>query len=198
MSLSVVLCVLRSFLLIVIPSAILQKLMGVNGIWMGLLLSCFLVYPTMLPLLRRNEGKTRLERIMALKRDFEPADQKVFEASITDDMDQVMQTVERMRAFCLEAGIDTNRARRICLSIEEIVGNVVQHGFKRKGGHFIDIRFLASGERCCLSVRDNGVKFNPLSYQNRETQYGIRLIRGITREMRYCYAAGMNNLSIDI
>lgn len=197
-SLSVVLCVLRSFLLIVIPSAILQKLMGVNGIWMGLLLSCFLVYPTMLPLLRRNEGKTRLERIMALKRDFEPADQKVFEASITDDMDQVMQTVERMRAFCLEAGIDANRARRICLSIEEIVGNVVQHGFKRKGGHFIDIRFLASGERCCLSVRDNGVKFNPLSYQNRETQYGIRLIRGITREMRYCYAAGMNNLSIDI
>ena len=65
--------------------------MGVNGIWMGLLLSCFLVYPTMLPLLRRNEGKTRLERIMALKRDFEPADQKVFEEEIQKSLEDVKE-----------------------------------------------------------------------------------------------------------
>lgn len=197
-NLSIVVCILRDFVLIILPSLILEKLMGVNGIWMGLLVSCFLLYPSMLPLLRKYGGGSHLERIMAIRKDFEPADQKVFEASITNDMDQVMQTVERMRAFCLQAGIDENRARRICLSIEEIVGNVVQHGFKRKGGNFIDIRFLASEEQCCLSIRDNGVKFNPLSYQNHKAQYGLRLIRGITRDMRYCYAAGMNNLNIYI
>jgi hypothetical protein len=50
----------------------------------------------------------------------------------------------------------------------------------------------------CLSIRDNGIKFNPLSYKNNQEQYGIRIIRGISKGMDYRYAVSMNNLNIFI
>ena len=50
----------------------------------------------------------------------------------------------------------------------------------------------------CLSLRDNGVKFNPLEYRNRDTQYGLAIIRGISEKIDYHYVASMNCLNVMI
>ncbi len=196
LALSHTICVLHNFVLLVVPAFLLEMFMGVRGIWLGWLMSGVLLVPIMIPLLGKYKGGTQLEKWMALERDFEPKDQKIFEVSISDSMEDVMKTVQSVKAFCIDAGIDENRARRLCLAIEEMVGNITQHAFRGKGGHFIDIRITASWQDSCLSVCDNGVKFNPLSYQNQEEQYGIRLIRGIAKGMDYRYTVGMNNLSV--
>ena len=45
---------------------------------------------------------------------------------------------------------------------------------------FIDLRLtLEKDGSGCLSLRDNGVKFNPLEYRNRDTQYGLPKIANI-------------------
>ena len=50
----------------------------------------------------------------------------------------------------------------------------------------------------CLSIRDNGRRFNPLEYKYSESQYGIRIIRGITDRIDYHYIASMNCLNMYI
>ncbi|MDD5952957.1 MAG: MATE family efflux transporter [Oscillospiraceae bacterium] len=189
-------CLLHNLILVILPALVLKQFMGINGIWLSALMSGLLLYPTMLPLLHRYGGGSHLERWMALPKDFIPADQRVFEVSITNEMNQVMASIDSLRQFCQDNGVDEERTRRICLSMEEIVGNIVHHGSKKPGQVLIDIRFTTGGTDACLSVRDNGVKFNPLSYQNRSSQYGLQMIRGITKKMTYCYTTGMNNLNL--
>ena len=42
------------------------------------------------------------------------------------------------------------------------------------------------------------VKFNPLEYRNRDTQYGLAIIRGISEKIDYHYVASMNCLNVII
>jgi Na+-driven multidrug efflux pump len=198
LALSHIVCVFHNFVLLVVPAFLLEKVLGLNGIWLGWLMSGILLIPIMIPLLRKYKGGTQLEKWMALSKDFEPKDRKVFEVSITDNMEDVMKVVADIKTFCMDSGIEQIQSSRISLAVEEMVGNIVQHGFKRKSGNFIDIRLVVSGDGGCLSIRDNGIKFNPLSYKNSQEQYGIRIIRGISKGMDYRYAVSMNNLNIFI
>ena len=71
--------------------------------------------------------------------------------------------------------------------------------YRLKGKHFIDLRLtLEKDGSGCLSLRDNGVKFNPLEYRNRDTQYGLAIIRGISEKIDYHYVASMNCLNVMI
>ena len=64
---------------------------------------------------------------------------------------------------------------------------------------FIDLRLtLEKDGSGCLSLRDNGVKFNPLEYRNRDTQYGLAIIRGISEKIDYHYVASMYCLNVMI
>ena len=82
--------------------------------------------------------------------------------------------------------------------MEEIAGNIVEHGFTgKKGKHFIDLRLaLEKDGSGCLSLRDNGVKFNTMNYRNMNIQYGLAIIRGISEKIDYHYVASMNCLNV--
>jgi len=84
--------------------------------------------------------------------------------------------------------------------MEEMAGNIVEHGFANiKGRHFIDLRLaLGKDSSGYLSLRDNGIKFNPLEYQHKDDEYGITIIRGITEKIDYHYVASMNCLNMTI
>jgi anti-sigma regulatory factor (Ser/Thr protein kinase) len=193
-------CVLHNLVLLVVPAFVLERIIGLNGIWLGWLMSGVLLIPFMLLPLKRysNIGGTQLEKWMAISADFEPENKKVYEISITDNMDDVMQVSADIKLFCIESGLPELQSSRISLAIEEMVGNIVRHGFKRKTGNYIDIRLVIGSDGGCLSIRDNGVKFNPLVYENNREQYGIRIIRGISKGIDYRYGVSMNNLNIFI
>jgi hypothetical protein len=198
LALSHYICVLHNLVLLVVPAFLLKMVLGLNGIWLGWLMSGILLIPFMLPLLKRYSGGTQLEKWMALSADFEPKDKKIFEISLTDSINDVMQLSADIKSFCINSGLEELKSSRISLAIEEMVGNIVQHGFKRKSGNYIDIRLIIDCDSGCLSIRDNGVKFNPLAYNNSQEQYGIRIIRGISKGITYRYAVSMNNLNIFI
>ena len=115
-------------------------------------------------------------------------------------MGQVAEACDKLRDFCAESGFERNKVFRICLALEELAVNIVQHGYKNsRKNHFIDIRLVLNDDNSgCLSVRDNGRKFNPLEYKYSDSQYGIRIIRGITDRIDYHYVASMNCLNMYI
>ena len=198
--LSNLICVLHNFVCIVLPAWIMGALIGLNGIWLSWFLSGILPLPVMYLFLKKYKSETIWDLWAGINPDLEDTITGSYEVSISGNMDTVMEVTGQLRQFCNEQHLDTRKAFRICLAVEEIAGNIATHGFaNKKGGHFIDLRLtLLKDGSGCLSLRDNGVKFNPLEYKNKDTQYGLSIIRGITEKIDYHYVASMNCLTMII
>jgi len=117
-------------------------------------------------------------------------------------MDMVMELSSRIHEFCSKYTDDAQKVRKLALAIEEMAGNIAKFG--KKGGKplTIDIRIVMLEDGISFRLRDDGLRFNPIQYDDEHREsgeaLGIRMIRGIAKEMRYTYAIGMNNLLIRI
>ena len=98
---------------------------------------------------------------------------------------------------------EINRAAFAGLAMEEMAGNIVQHGFtKDKRKHEINVRVVHKDGGILLRLRDDCVSFDPLErmkavdegdpYRN----VGIRLVNGIARDVQYQNLLGTNVLTI--
>ena len=198
--LSNIVCVLYSFATWSLSALVLGALLGLNGIWLSKFAAGLLFFVVLLPFLHKYRGSGLLDHIMATERDFAPDSRQVFQISVSARKEDVAEAGARMREFCAEAGMDKDKVFKICLALEELASNIVQHAYRdSRKNHSIDIRLvLGEDARGCLSIRDNGRKFNPLEYQYSEEQYGLRIIRGISDRIDYHYIASMNCLNLYI
>lgn len=198
--LSNLICVLHNFVFVVLPAWFLGSLIGLNGIWICWFLSGILPLPIMYIFLRKYRADSHWNLWAAIDTDLEADISDIFEISISDDMQQVMAVTQQLREFCEFHQIDSHKSFRICLAVEEMAGNIVDHGFaNKKGKCFIDLRLaLGKDNHGYLSLRDNGIKFNPLEYQHKDDEYGITIIRGIAEQIDYHYIASMNCLNMTI
>lgn len=103
--------------------------------------------------------------------------------------------------FCRYRGIDKKRSMLAGLAVEEMAGNVVEHGFRPGEKHRVDIRLVAKN-RLFICVRDDCRAFDPkLRLEQFEPEdvtknIGIRMIAGMARQMNYQCPAGINTLQI--
>lgn len=117
------------------------------------------------------------------------------------DMKDVMRESKQAEQFCLEHGADGPKARWMALFVEEMAGNIVQHGKPlNPGAVCVDYRLFVFDGRICLCLRDYCEAFDPTSYYeaNREgdagENIGIRMVMGHAKEVRYYNTFNSNNL----
>ena len=120
-------------------------------------------------------------------------------------MEEVVTVSEQVIAFCEKHGIDRRRAFCAGLSLEEMAGNVIEHGFSADARqHSADIRVLHKDGGITLRIRDNCAAFDPSGYlklmEMTETgkNVGIRLICRIADEVSYQNLLGMNVLTVRV
>lgn len=109
-------------------------------------------------------------------------------------------------AFALENGMEKKDAYTICLAIEELANNIIEHGFRDGKSHVVHIRMLIKNDDFILRLRDNCRRFDPVDKYRKEIRYdvdpehriGIRMIMGIVKNVKYTGLFGMNNLIIRI
>ncbi|MCR5304870.1 MAG: ATP-binding protein [Lachnospiraceae bacterium] len=121
------------------------------------------------------------------------------------DMKGVLEISGRVIDFCSERGIDHRRSCFAGLALEEMAGNVVEHGFEPgKNGNYIDIRVVHKDDDVILRIRDNCRSFDPLKRteihkENDVTKnVGIRLAVGIAKKVNYQNLLGLNVTTIRI
>ena len=116
-----------------------------------------------------------------------------------------MTIAERLQEFCLARGIDEKRSYIAALCMEEMAGNIVEHGFtKDTKNHSIDIRAAVKESDVILRIRDDCVAFDP--YERKELSdgsdpvknIGIRLVYSAASDVAYRNILGMNVLTIRI
>ena len=139
---------------------------------------------------------------MKLSRDFGASPEECMAFSVRS-MEQVLNISVRVIDFCRKRHIDERRCTIAGLSVEEMVGNVVEHGFRPGEKHHVEVRLTAK-DRLTICIRDDCRAFDPKSRidqfapEDVTKNIGIRMIASMSEEMNYQCTAGINTLLIRV
>ena len=145
-----------------------------------------------------------MEELMVIPKDFGVPEEERIDITVRS-VDEVVTVSERVQDFCLSRGIDAKNACFAALFLEEMAGNVVEHGFtKDTKQHTIDIRVAHKDGEVILRIRDDCVPFDPgerekiVSPDDPEKNIGIRMVYRMARKVEYQNILGLNVLTIRI
>ncbi|MBR6207412.1 MAG: ATP-binding protein [Oscillospiraceae bacterium] len=187
-------------------TALLIRSLGVNSVYIANVLNG--VVTTLVIIAYAWMKKKRLPRnmdeLMVIPDDFGAPPSERMDLSVRST-EEVVRVAEQVQRFCLERGVDSRRAYLAGLSMEEMAGNIVDHGFtKDRKPHSVDVRVVHKGDDVILRIKDDCVPFDPVERQKLAEggeigkNIGIRLIFKIARALQYQNILGLNVLTIRI
>ena len=124
--------------------------------------------------------------------------------SLTTD-EEVVTIARQVQEFCSEKGLDKRRAYLSGLFLEEMAGNIVDHGFDLdKKDHSVDVRVVYKDGNVILRLKDDCLPFNPQELasiadpDDITKNIGIRMVYKIASDITYQNILGLNVLTIRI
>ena len=118
-------------------------------------------------------------------------------------IDEVVNVSQQVIDFCEKKGFDSRRSYFAGLCLEEMTGNVVEHGFATDNkSHAVDIRVIRKDDNLILRIRDNCKAFDPserakvMDTDKAGKNIGIKLVYKIAEKVEYQNLLGMNVLTI--
>lgn len=136
--------------------------------------------------------------------DMETAEAQLTLESRLSDLVQVAPWIERLAA---QHGIPAKTQYAIDLCLEEVLSNIIQHGYSGEPNHSIDVRFESPRSwYFVFVVEDKAPLFNPIDAEQPPPMsaeddlqvggQGIRLLREFADELEYQATPNGNRLRI--
>ena len=208
--LSVVLPVMDGMLGVTLCSLILIPLMkNMNALYLSNILNggiCMLVIFFGAWIHRKKCPRT-FEQFMDIPDNIGVGKKDRIDISVTK-LEEVMEVSKTIISFCKEHKVDTRRGYFAGLCMEEMAGNVAEHGFTgEKKGRSADIRVVLKRDEIILRIRDNCEGFDPTSLYAKIAEgesddagknVGIKLVYSIAKDVSYQNLLGMNVLTMRI
>ena len=204
--------VFDGFLSMVIPAALLAPSMGALGVWISLplgVLITVLLYPAFVLHEKRKLPRAAGEWLL-LDPSFGGGAERLdltlrSNPSGNGPLGEVTRTAEQVERFCLRRGLTARTASFAGLCMEEMAGNVVQHGFTAdRKPHTVRLYASVTDGAVTLGVRDDCVPFDPKEREEMVSgtdpcaNVGIRLTFALADEVTYRSLLGMNVLTIRV
>ncbi|MBR5089571.1 MAG: ATP-binding protein [Ruminiclostridium sp.] len=191
-------------LLMALFSLTMIGVIGSDAVWLSFPFSELICIIVISFSVMTHSGKLlpSLPEWMKLSNDFGASGDECLEFSV-QSMEEVIKVSSTVIDFCHERQIDERKSMFAGLSVEEMVGNVVEHGFLPGEKHNVNVR-LAVKERLMICIRDDCRAFDPKSRleqfnpEDVTKNIGIRMIAGLAEEMNYQCTAGINTLLIRV
>lgn len=205
-AISVVLPIVDGMIGVVVCSFFLIPMMQMNGLYIsnilnGMICAAVILVGAWLVLKRCPHN---IEDLMAVPERIGVGPEARIDISITS-MEEVTNVSRRIGEFCQNRGVDAQRSFFASLCMEEMAGNIVEHGFtKDKKQHSADIRVVYKDDGIILRIRDNCTAFDPTEYHKTlqmgedGKNVGIQLVYGIAKEVKYQNLLGINVLTMRI
>lgn len=186
-------------------SLLLAPVFKMTGIWTAQILNGVVTLFGIIiyTLLFNKSIPKKFDDYMVLDDDFAVSADNRMDISI-HTMDKVIEASKNVHDFCIERLIDEKHAMYAALSIEEMAGNIVEHGFIDNKKHSIDVRIVYTGAELILRIKDDCKGFNPkervdmLNPEDPAHNIGLRLISRLANEMMYQNTFGLNVLTIRV
>ena len=187
-------------------TALLIRSLGTNSVYIANVLNGTVTTLVVIGYawLKNKRFPKNMEELMVIPDDFGVPESERMDLSI-NSMEDVVSVAERVQAFCLERGVDRRRAYLAGLSMEEMAGNIVDHGFtKDSKSHSADVRVVHKDDDVILRIKDDCVPFDPGERQKLAENgdvtknVGIRLVFKTARDVQYQNIFGLTVLTIRI
>ena len=197
----ILLNILDRFVLPAVCAAALSFLFGSKGLLASIALGKFLLLGAIVLTIwiKNKQFPSKAEQLMLLPDDFGGNSSNIY--GVVSTMEDVVRESRRIEGFCLIQGTDAKSATRMALFMEEMGGNIVQHGNpdarKTSGAEY---RLFVSDNKICLTLRDYSKAFDPTAWYhaNSDTDLdvgiGIRMVMGLAEDTCYFNAFNSNNL----
>ena len=203
MVLSNTVCFLQNFIYIVVPASILSLVIKgrneTDAVWISFIICEVLTSLTIF--LIAAEQKHGLPKswkdFLFLRKSFGVPEEDLFEASVFGDED-LLPTVEAVREFCRSKGADERYLYLAPLTVEELCGNALQHGFV-VGKHSIDVRVMYLEGGFTLRFRDNCKSFDPTEWLREHADRDDSILHKVSNEaksIKYLSTLNLNNLTV--
>jgi len=128
--------------------------------------------------------------------------------TIRNELAELAQLAAAAAAFWEGHAVPPGAAYAASLALEEMVSNVIRHGYRDRAAHEIRIGLAVQPDALTITVEDDGCAFDPLGVPEPDVGrslaerpvggLGIHLVRKLCREMRYRRIDGHNHLEIVI
>ena len=184
---------------------LLLNTIGYRGAWVTKPVANLLAVLVAVVYFQLQRGDTFREKMLLVPENFgaEPGRELIFRG---DSMTDVMGISGIAIPFALENGANEKQARMLSLAVEELAGNIVEHGFADGKPHHVDLRMLAKDDGLILRLRDDCKRFDPVEKYRTDLQFSkdpehgvaIRVMIKLARDIKYTGQYGMNNLIIRI
>ena len=187
-------------------TALLIRFMGMNSVYVANVLNGIVTTLVIIGYawLKKKRFPRNVEELMVIPDEFGAPESERMDMSVKS-MDGVISIAEQVQRFCLERGVDERRAYLAGLAMEEMAGNIVDHGFRKdKKTHSVDVRVVHKGDDVILRIKDDCVPFDPGERQKLAEgdditkNIGIRMVFKIAREVQYQNILGLNVLTMRI
>ena len=195
--------------LLILSAAAMVPLLGADAVWWAFPISQFLVmcYYGIVVAIESRRIKIHREglwnRVLLLPDSFDVTDQEKLDMTITE-MDEVMQLTDAVWNFCELHGCDSTRRNHLALSVEELAGNMIRHGFTDGKPHCIEARVLKKPAGYYVRFRNDCLIFDPvkqvqlLSDEDPTYHIGLRMIAGLANDIQYTCVLKLNNILVKI
>ena len=188
-------------------SAILVPFIGVKGVYVANIVNGILVFVTIViySIVCNRRFPRSMEELMVMPDSFgTPASERL--GVTVRNMDDVVTISKAAQEFCLERCIDSRRAFIASLALEEMAGNIVEHGFvKDKKKHSVEARLIHKDQDIILRIRDDCVAFDPAERARASgdtddpaKNVGIKMVYKLAKDASWQSIFGMNVLTVKI
>ncbi len=197
--------------LVVINALWLVPLFGIKGVWFSYLLGALLfvvLYRALVSFLCKK-NRLGIESYMMLPKDYYDAE-AVFDVSAGMDAEELARISERIEVFLRQKGASKSDANHTALCLEELAFLIVERnensGPKAVKNGLIEIVVFMDKDQIKVSVSDNGVPCNYLTYEDYKVEkgydelsgVGIKLIKRKSKRVDYSRLLEMNVLNISV
>jgi serine/threonine-protein kinase RsbW len=181
----------------------LGRLFGVRGVGAGFITAGALSIATclLMPVIIKRKLPKKTGDFIMLDDDFGSKPEDTFEASV-HNMKEVAEASSAVMEFYKQHEMDKRTSLFVSLFLEEMLSNVIEYGYTAEGERNADIRVICSETRQVIRIRDDGKPFDPLEWHKKNhpedpaSGLGIRMVVGLTKDVKYVPAMGLNNLML--
>ncbi len=186
--------VLENFVIVVPLALLLAAAFGAVGIWSAFPLSEVITLGIIALIAMGIRRRTGIGKGVLLLEE-QPAE--ILDVSIHMDVAQATGLSAQAIDFCTSHGVDSVKASKVGVAIEEMAMNTIQNQKGKKGG-LIDVRVNITGGTAVISMRDNAPPLDPMLCMEDCATGGIDLLVAVAQEVKYSRLLGMNCTRIEI
>ncbi len=125
---------------------------------------------------------------------------------LKNQVSELERMAQEISSWCHQQALPCELEYKMNLVLDEIVSNIIRHGFKDHDDHEISVRFSVEDGELTMQVEDDGGQFDPLGFpspditkhieERRFGGMGIFLVRQIVDRLEYQRRDGRNLLTM--